>query len=460
MRDQPVEPGEILAGKYRIGKVLGTGAMGMVVAALHIGLNQQVAIKFMLAGGKKGREQEERFLREARVAAMLRSQHAGKVLDVAMTEGGAPYIVMEFLDGQDLDSLLTARGPLSTQDAVTYILQACEAIAEAHGLGIVHRDIKPANLFLTRGVGGAPCVKVVDFGIAKETDSNLGLTSTGTALGSPLYMCPEAMNGAHDVDARADIWSLGATLYQLLAGVTPFHADTLMALTTRVCLDPPTPINHYRPDVPAQLAAVIVQALEKPRERRWPSVSAFAAALAPYGSAGSAGYAERVASVQQVDVVPSRPTTELPRPPEAAIVAAASPILAGASSVAVATTRPTAQTQPRAGALVVLALGTMLAIAVYFGLRARSTGHGETTISTARTDLSATALVTAATADETAGPTTTGPAGSTAGPIAPPTVAPAGAATATAAPREVSTAHPKAATTAKPGTPFWNGGRR
>ena len=370
MNDGPVIPGQILAGKYRIERVLGAGAMGMVLAATHLALGTRVAIKIMLGGGRRGDELAARFLREARVAAMLRSQHAGKVLDLGTTEDGAPYIVMEYLDGEDLVSRLAARGPLPVEEAVGYILQACEAIAEAHGLGIVHRDIKPANLFLTTGVDGAPCMKVVDFGVAKQNDSDLALTRTGQAIGSPLYMSPEQMNGSRDVDGRADIWSLGVTLYEMIAGTTPFFADTLTELCARVHLGWPTPITEYRNDVPAGLEAVLMQCFEKRRERRWPNVAALAAALAPYASERTRIYAERVASVAKVDVPESRPTTELPQPTDTALIAAAmrTPAALAGSVMRAPHRSPRGWGLPVVG--VVLAVG--LPAALYVGLRSRT----------------------------------------------------------------------------------------
>jgi serine/threonine-protein kinase len=407
VQDEPIAPGQTLAGKYRIDRVLGAGAMGMVLGASHLVLGSRVAIKVMLGGGRKGREHEDRFLREARVASMLKSEHAGKVLDVGVTEQGAPYIVMEFLDGQDLGALLQARGPLPVIDAVTYILQACEAIAEAHALGIVHRDIKPANLFLTTGVTGAPCVKVVDFGIAKQVDGGTALTQTGAVLGSPLYMSPEQIRGSRDVDGRSDIWALGVTLYQLLAGLTPFHAETLMAVVTLINLDPPTPLTDYRPDVAPNLAAVLAQCLEKDPARRWPNVAAFAAALAPHGDAAAAMYAARVAKVQQVEILPSRPTTEIGAPSDAGLAqaASASPAMVASAPRAPLPATPASSSSHRprarsAGAMVgALLLATVpIATAISFGLRTRAGERVEPRIVPAATDVTPIASATTAAA--------------------------------------------------------------
>src|SRR5829696_2386345 len=210
--DAPVSPGDILAGKYRVERILGAGNMGVVVAATNIALEQLVALKFMLPGKAPNPQQHERFLREARAAARLRSQHVAHVLDMGTLENGAPYTVMEFLEGQDLAAVLAERGPLPVEEAVEYVLQVCEAVGEAHAAGIVHRDLKPANLFLTGDVSGSPCVKVLDFGISKLSGA-LTLTQEKQAFGSPLYMSPEQMNAFKLVDARGDIWALGVILY-------------------------------------------------------------------------------------------------------------------------------------------------------------------------------------------------------------------------------------------------------
>lgn len=288
-------PGTMLARKYRVERVLGQGAMGVVVAARHLELGQLVALKQLVTGHVVSHEQRERFLREARAAVQLRSHHVARVLDVGTDENGAPYIVMEFLEGQDLLALLKSRGPLPFGDAVEYVLQACEAVAEAHAAHIVHRDLKPANLFLTVDVGGAPCIKVLDFGISKLASSEVALTHESQMLGSPLYMSPEQMNAPLTVDARADIWALGIILYQLVANKTPFHAQTVQMVCAKVIGDEPTSLSTYRSDAPAGFEAVIRRCLAKPREIRFQDVAELAAALAPYASPRARMYVERVA---------------------------------------------------------------------------------------------------------------------------------------------------------------------
>ncbi len=317
MRVDQIEIGEIFAGKYRVERVLGRGSMGVVVAATHLGLGRVVALKFMFGGGAQKAEQTARFRREAQVAAMLKSPHAGQVLDVGELDAETPYIVMEYLEGQDLAAVLKARGSLPVEEAISLILQACDAVAEAHSMGIVHRDLKPANLFVALDSTFCPCMKVLDFGVSKLGDAHLGLTQTGQMLGSPLYMSPEQINSSRDADARSDIWALGVILYELLAGTTPFHADRVLELYRKLSTEPPSPLERHRPDVAPGLCAVIMQSLEKDRDRRWPSpsVAAFAAALAPYAPAAAAPYVARIARVQRMDVEAQRTTASLERPP-------------------------------------------------------------------------------------------------------------------------------------------------
>jgi len=340
----PVNPGDILLNKYRVERLLGMGGMGVVVTATHIGLNQRVAIKFMLANKVAAREQYERFLREARAAVRLKSEHVARVSDVGTMESGAPYMVMEYLDGRDLSALLADGGPLPIAAAIDHVLQACEAVGEAHAAGIVHRDIKPANLFLTTSAGGADCIKVLDFGISKTSDGDLALTQEAAVLGSPLYMSPEQMRASKDVDARADIWALGVVVYELITGKTPFHSDQMQALCARVFFGEPTPITSLRSDVPPGLEAVLLQCLEKDRTRRWRNVADLAAALAPFGSARARGYAERVANVLGVRVEPARETNVLPVEPE---LRAVQTVVPGSGTLQTSVLGQTGQALPR-----------------------------------------------------------------------------------------------------------------
>jgi len=209
-----------------------------------------------------------------------------RVLDVGSLEDGSPFMVMEYLDGQDLDNVLRHNGPLQIQEAIGYLLQACEAIAEAHHLGIVHRDIKPSNFFLTTRLDGSPLIKVLDFGIAKaraEMEQDVSLTKTRTVLGSPVYMSPEQIRSARSVDHRSDIWSLGVTLYELLTDQLPFDGDSITGVAAAVSTDPIAPIRSVRPEIPIGLSLVVERCLEKKPADRYQTVAALAEDLIPYG---------------------------------------------------------------------------------------------------------------------------------------------------------------------------------
>jgi serine/threonine-protein kinase len=230
----------------------------------------------------------------------ITSEHVARVLDVGTLETGAPYMVMEFLDGSDLEAVVRDEGPLTVEQAIEFILQACEAIAEAHGLGIVHRDIKPSNLFRIRRADGRLSVKVLDFGISKITGPARELHSIATTqslMGSPLYMSPEQMGGAVLVDGRTDIWALGVTLYQLVTGAFPFSATTLTELSFQVLMQPPQPLRQLRPDVPAGLEAVILRCLEKNRDDRYRNVGELAIALGGIGPARNQALVDRIRGI-------------------------------------------------------------------------------------------------------------------------------------------------------------------
>ncbi len=294
----PIAEGNILAGKYRVDRVLGVGGMGVVVAATHLGLEQKVAIKFMLEPGLQQPALVERFAREARAAVRLKSDHAARVLDVGVLETGSPYMVMEYLDGNDLGAVLEHHGAMPIDTAVDCVLQACDAVAEAHSLGIVHRDLKPRNLFWTQRNDGRALVKVLDFGISKhKKGGDLSLTRTTEIIGSPSYMSPEQFRAARGVDERSDIWSLGVILYELITGHVPFLADTITQLTAMVLSEPPRSIQAVRAGVPDDLARAIARCLEKDPALRFPTVAHLAAALAPFAPPDARDLAARIARI-------------------------------------------------------------------------------------------------------------------------------------------------------------------
>ncbi|MBX3185588.1 MAG: serine/threonine protein kinase [Labilithrix sp.] len=294
-----VKAGDVLGGKYRVERVLGAGGMGMVVAARHVELGQRVALKFMLKEAMAEPAHAERFAREARAAVRLQSPHTARVLDVGKLKNGEPYMVMEYLDGQDLDEVLQRTGPMPPHVAVDYLLQACEAFAEAHSLAMIHRDIKLKNLFLTKTMDGRPFVKVLDFGLAKTIGQmgDVSLTATSAVFGSPQYMSPEQMKSAKDVDTRSDIWSLGVCLYELLTGRVPFDASGLAEICAMVLKDPVVPPSRWVQGLPHDLEAVIVKCLAKDPAQRFQTVAELAFALEPW--AATEGSARRVLHVMQ-----------------------------------------------------------------------------------------------------------------------------------------------------------------
>ncbi|HEY6178099.1 MAG TPA: serine/threonine-protein kinase, partial [Kofleriaceae bacterium] len=269
--------GAVLAGKYRIERVLGQGGMGVVVKAMHLQLNQPVAMKFLLPEVLGNHQVVQRFLREAQAAVRLKSEHVARVIDVGTLETGAPYMVLEYLEGADLSGY--PRNQLTIGGVVDLMLQACEALAEAHSLGIVHRDIKPANFFLTRGSDGAPLLKVLDFGISKAPTTGSNLTATQSVMGTPAYMSPEQMRSSRDVDHRSDIWSLGIVLYELLQGVPPYGGDTFSSMVIKVVTEP---LPRMTVALPGDLEAIVYRCLEKDPARRFQNVAELTQMLAPY----------------------------------------------------------------------------------------------------------------------------------------------------------------------------------
>jgi serine/threonine-protein kinase len=300
--DVPIGEGTMLADKYRVERVLGRGGMGIVVAAKHVELDQRVALKFLLPEAMESAEVVERFAREARAAVKIESEHVARVIDVGRLENGLPYMVMEYLNGRDLAAELDERGKLSIDDALEYVLQACEAIAQAHALGIIHRDLKPANLFVTTRPDGTTIIKVLDFGISKvsltgASPAEMSLTQTAAIMGSPTYMSPEQMRASRDVDPRADIWALGVILYELLTGQPPFLGSTMPELCASILKDAPEPVRVLRPDVPPAVEAAIMRCLEKKPADRFSNVAELASAIVDFAPRRARICAERSARV-------------------------------------------------------------------------------------------------------------------------------------------------------------------
>ncbi len=292
--------GDVVADKYRLESSLGRGAMGSVFSARHELLHQRVAIKFLAEEILDSPAAVSRFMHEGRAAARIRNEHAVRVLDVDTLPTGWPYIVLEYLDGCDMAEFLHQRGSLPVSQSVDFVMQALEAVAEAHVLGLVHRDLKPANLFIVRRSDGKKQVKVLDFGISKsisEASSAIGLTSSHALLGSPAYMSPEQATSAKDVDARADIWAVGVILYELIAGDPPFTGKSVIDVLRKVSHVDPQPLTAKRPDVTSELEEVIFRCLRRNRNARFRSAADLANALLPFGSDGARSSYESILGV-------------------------------------------------------------------------------------------------------------------------------------------------------------------
>jgi eukaryotic-like serine/threonine-protein kinase len=278
------EPGTILAGKYRVEGLLGQGGMGVVLAVTHIPLCKLVALKLMRPDLAIDKGAAQRFVREARAASLLRSEHIVRVIDLDTLADGSPYIAMEYLEGEDLGAVLARRGTIPAHEAATYIVQVCEAIGEAHAANIVHRDLKPANLFLTHRAH-TPCVKVLDFGVSKiiaggPLADDVASTDTKSLVGSPHYMAPEQLISAKSVDPRTDVWALGCILYELVSGTSPFATGGALAQVLASILRDHVPPPG--PDLPPGFVEVVERCLEKDPARRFQRVSELSAALAPF----------------------------------------------------------------------------------------------------------------------------------------------------------------------------------
>jgi len=282
--DAPVKAGDIIDGRYRLERVIGTGGMAVVVAAIDIEVEERVALKFLFKKAARHKEILQRFEREQAVISRLEGDHVARMLNSGVVKN-TPYMVMEYLQGRDLQDLLRVQKTLPLEQAVEYVLQACDAVAEAHSLDIVHRDLKPGNLFLTHRADGSPCIKVVDFGIAKILSGGDGegsLTRTEVVMGSPFYMSPEQMVSSKDVGPATDIWALGVILYELLAGKIPFAEKTTEKVCSRVLSGDHTPLREVFPNCPDGLDEVVARCLTRMPADRYRDVAELAAALEAY----------------------------------------------------------------------------------------------------------------------------------------------------------------------------------
>ena len=393
-----VRIGELLAEKYRVEQIIGAGGMGVVVAAKHLSLGDTVAIKLLRAAEAADPTALARFQREGRAMARIKCEHVARVHDVDTLDDGTPYIVMEHLRGTDLAEETRRRGPLPVAEAVLWVLQACEAVDAAHGAGVVHRDLKPGNLFLATLPDGRRSIKVLDFGISKivevspeSGEEQLDVTQAFQTLGSPVYMSPEQMRSSRDVDARTDIWSLGVILHKLLTGQVPFPGMTVTDVCARILVDEAPSVRSARPEVPADLDAVVRKCLAKAPEQRFQSAAELALALVPYAPpeesehlarlfgnrssvSGSAKGTSTAAAQYRSTATPLAPSEtptlvgDAPAAPEPSPVATADLSIAGQSSSTAAPARHSTSTRT----LVIGGVLGLVALLSWLGLRARS----------------------------------------------------------------------------------------
>jgi serine/threonine-protein kinase len=430
--DLPVAVGQVIAGRYAISRVLGVGGMGVVLGGKHLELGEKVAIKFL---HKEHSGHAERFFREARAAARIRSEHVVRIYDVGRLPGGEPFIVMEHLDGEDLAERLRRDGPMDPRAVADVLLDVCEALAEAHAVGIVHRDLKPANMFLARAPGGDDIVKLLDFGVAKVPEGG-AITKTATILGSPVYMSPEQLMAAKDVDARSDIWSLGVILYELLTGSLPFEGDSIVHLALILRQTPTPRARDAAKDVPEELDAVIAKCLEKERADRFANVAEFAEALAPFVTAGRAEGIPRIrrilaegrqknealaSTMPPASEEPLSPTVTVPKIEPLGVAATLSAVATSASGIIAA---PAAEKRSRSRAL---ALGAAMVACVFLGVFGRTMLHPQA--ETKRSDDPRSSTVAAASPEPPPAVSTIAPA-----PAPPPSAVPTPAETAPPAP--------------------------
>jgi serine/threonine-protein kinase len=313
----PLEPGDLVAERYAVEARMAHGSMGAVYAATDVDLGRRVAIKVAQGRVDYQRELERRLRTEARAAGRLEGDHVARIFEFGRLPSGAPYLVMERLRGETLEDVLGREGRLDIREAVGWILQACLGLAEAHAQGIVHRDVKPENLFLAERPDGETRLKLIDFGAAAfEAKKEWQVGSVDqAAIGTLHYMAPEQLDTPPKIDARSDVWALGATLYELIAGTSPFEAEDRTVMLARIKMAEPRSLLQFRQEVNPFLDGVVLRCLEKNLANRYPDVAAFAAALSPYGPPGAHGLSTRCARVLARAGHEVGPISVPPRPP-------------------------------------------------------------------------------------------------------------------------------------------------
>jgi eukaryotic-like serine/threonine-protein kinase len=374
-------PVALVAGKYRVTDLLGRGGMGSVWAGVHTSLGTRVAVKFIDVEHATSREARQRFENEARAAASLRSKHVVEVYDHGVTDDGRPFIVMEYLDGEPLDRRLDRVGRMHPKDAARIAGQVCRALSKAHAVGIVHRDLKPENVFLVwDDEDGADVAKVVDFGIAKFTDSvaaSSSATRTGSVLGTPYYMSPEQARGLRSVDFRSDLWSVGVIVFRCMTGHLPFEGEAVGDVLVKLCTAPLPVPSELVPDLPPGFDAWMARALSREPTGRFQNAAELAQSLAAIcgltgplmsNMSGDAFSAVQMPSKLGPHVTPFTATT-----PSPALTPGPLQGTTGAPITQTPTPRPE---KARAGTIVIAALVALVVVGIGVGVLTKMLGQG------------------------------------------------------------------------------------
>jgi eukaryotic-like serine/threonine-protein kinase len=337
-------PGDRIGDRYIFERKLAEGGMAYIVVARDT--DELVAIKLLKPHAFEQEDGVARFAKEAKATALIDSEHCIKVITVGQDHKLGPFVVMELLDGMDLRHIIDQRGAQPTASVAEIAIQVCDALSAAHSIGIVHRDIKPENIFVVQEAAG-PSARVLDFGISKGAltgyvmNTDISLVNTQALLGSPVYMAPEQMRSTSEVDARADIWSLGISMYEAVTGIPPWHSESVTAQCAMVLEKECPPANVVNPNVPAEFSALILWCLQKDREQRPRDVGELARALLAFAPPRAGSCVQTIVGRMQ------SAAKQLPQdaPPALAV-------------------QPLASDQPKSAVLIWAALGTVLLLGV------------------------------------------------------------------------------------------------